>query len=398
MASKVLVVGSGAIGLRTALELLRQNVGVVLRSAHHPLNPKTCSMGSGGLWMPYKCNDKRVDKWAKDTLDELLHFSSSSGAHEKSESKSKSKSLVEIVPTLFLMNSNRGPKVDDFKNFQGSDYSAERGNVKSPSPEWTKDSRLEFQHLAIEMLEWQNQVLKLKIPRIDVMKQAGYNFAWLYKAPIVDPPRMLMNMLDEIQAHPLTVDVNVEMDPYQSVEEMVKDANENGCDGLVNCTGFGSAKLCKDEALIGGRGILLHYERGCARTIGDAGMVNDAAVLTEDGPWGTPADPVYIIPRGDVFVVGGTCYEGNTDTDLSEKERKRLMENAALMGIDTSASAPVNEWAGFRPLRETVRMEIDQELSSASGVRVLHSYGHGGSGWTTFVGVAKDATKLLLNC
>ena len=62
----------------------------------------------------------------------------------------------------------------------------------SPLPEWTKDSRIAFQHLTIEMLEWQNHVLKLKIPSIEVLKKAGYKYGWLFKPPIVDAPRMLM--------------------------------------------------------------------------------------------------------------------------------------------------------------------------------------------------------------
>ena len=203
-------------------------------------------------------------------------------------------------------------------------------------------------------------------------------------------------MLQEVMAHPLAADVNVEMkDGYQSMDEMVEDAHNHGCETLINCTGLGSAKLDKDEELVGGRGILLHYGRDCTRNIKDDDLVNDAAILTEDEPWGTSTDPVYIIPRGDVFVVGGSYHENNAETEISEKERKRLVDNAALLGIDTSTSSPVDEWTGFRPVRKNVRMEIDENFSSASKVRVFHSYGHGGSGWTTYAGVAKDTVKIL---
>ncbi|KAL9180132.1 hypothetical protein ACHAXT_008102 [Thalassiosira profunda] len=47
MPPKVLVVGSGVIGLRTALELVRREIAVCLVSPRHPLHPSTCSMGSG---------------------------------------------------------------------------------------------------------------------------------------------------------------------------------------------------------------------------------------------------------------------------------------------------------------------------------------------------------------
>jgi hypothetical protein len=113
-------------------------------------------------------------------------------------------------------------------------------------------------------------------------------------------------MLGEVMSHPLTQDVNVDMGHggYKSLDEVIEEAHTLGCDTVFNCTGMGSSKLCNDESLIPGRGILLNYNRNCSRTITDDTMRYDAAILTEDGPWGSPSDPVYIIPRGDVFVVG----------------------------------------------------------------------------------------------
>jgi D-amino-acid oxidase len=201
-------------------------------------------------------------------------------------------------------------------------------------------------------------------------------------------------MLGEVLSHPLTHDVNVEMDHggYHSLEEIIDDARAFGCDVVFNCTGLGSSKLCSDDLLVPGRGILLHYDRNCARQgIDDANMKYDAAILTEDGPWGSPTDPLYIIPRGDVFVVGGSYYEGDTGTAITEREKKRLIENATLMGIDTSLSSPDHEWVGFRPARPSIR--LDKE--NMNGVQVVHSYGHGGSGWTAYVGVAKSSVALL---
>ena len=74
-------------------------------------------------------------------------------------------------------------------------------------------------------------------------------------------------MLNEIKRHPLVTNVNVEMgNGYQSIDEMIQDAHDNGCDALANCTGLGSAKLCKDENLIGGRGVLLPALGTCTAT------------------------------------------------------------------------------------------------------------------------------------
>jgi D-amino-acid oxidase len=135
-------------------------------------------MGAGGLWMPYKCEDPRIDKWSIETLDELLSLN-------KNED-----SAIEIVPTLYLTSSHRGPGIEDFVK---SDFSTrEQEGISSPLPEWTKDPRITFQHLTIEMLSWQNQVFQLRIPSETELLGAGYTHAWFFRPPVVDPPRMLM--------------------------------------------------------------------------------------------------------------------------------------------------------------------------------------------------------------
>jgi D-amino-acid oxidase len=48
---------------------------------------------------------------------------------------------------------------------------------------------------------------------------------------------------------------------------------------------------------------------------------------------------------------------------------------------------------GLRPVRPELRLEA--ELSHACGVPVVHSYGHGGSGWTVFKGVARETAHLV---
>lgn len=379
MASKALVIGSGAIGLRTCIELLNRNVSVVLRSKYHPLNPKTCSVGSGGLWMPYKCDDPRIDNWAKETLNELLELSKLSNA-------------VEIVPTIFLMKKHAGDTVDNFADFNKNDYK-DGTNLRSVLPEWSKDPRISFQHLTTEMLSWQNTVLKLRIPSQEVLLKAGYSNAWFFRPPIVDAPRMLSNMLQEVESHPLLNDIDLEMEsPYASMEDAVKDAKTHGCDSIINCTGLGAATLCNDKQLYSGRGVLLSFDRKSTRLDSDGTLTNDAAILSEDG-WGTKEEPVYIIPRGDKLLIGGSFYEGDVHETLRDSERKRLSENARLLGVHPDEH-PTDEWAGMRPCREKVRLELDKE-SKTHGVTIVHCYGHGGSGWTAFVGCARSAVDLL---
>ena len=169
---------------------------------------------------------------------------------------------------------------------------------------------------------------------------------------------------------------------------------------MINCTGLGSKELCNDTSLVGARGILLHYDRSScvwmenedqqSESISSDGL-KDSVILIEEPPFGSETHPCYRIPRGNIIAVGGTYLEGDNTTDIRELEREKIIENAQSMGIDIHKSKPVSEWVGFRPILSTSRLELEQ----IKGVKVVHSYGYGGSGWTVFAGAAREAASLM---
>lgn len=387
---KVLVIGTGVIGLRTALELLERNASVVLESPRHPTHISTCSMGAGGLWMPFHVNDQRVNKWAQETLDELLPLGND-----------ETNALVEIVPAIVLLKDHTGPVVSDFINH--GNYKCEPGTHTETStfPEWTTmDERIAFQHMTIEMLSWQNIVYRLRIPSQEELIDAGYSYAWLFRPPIVDAPKMLQHLLQEVSNHPNIESINVETGhEYESVQQLRDRAVELNCDTVVNCTGLGASRICLDDHLVGARGILLHFDRSaCVRrpSVIESSYGNNIhdAVITTEVIWGSDTMPCYLIPRGDTIVVGGSYLEGDTELSIGDTERSQLLQNATNMGIDVEKSKIVGEWTGFRPYRQTVRCEI--ETNESNGIKVVHSYGYGGSGWTVYVGAAKECANLVL--
>lgn len=402
MASRVLVVGSGCIGLRTALELTRKRVSVVLRSPVHPLDKSNCSQGAGGLWMPYICEDARADLWGMETLNEIYPIA------EDTEN-----SLVDLRYVLSLKRKHEGPDTEDFV---ANDYHKGTGG-KSMLPNWSSDARFKFQNVTLEQVAWQNQIHQLRLPCLSTAQAAGYNHAWFFHTPVVDTTKMLESLIDELKESNNSndlgdADVDVETGVYyQSEEELFEQAKELDCDAIVNCTGMGASQLCGDSDLIGVRGILLKYDRdSCARLehkdntplAGGTNQLHDACIFATEPPWSTPEHPTYMIIRGDEIVVGGTCLDGDTEPTVRPQERKRLLENARLLGIDTDACQPKEEWVGFRPFRQEIRCEVGERNSKITathdpgGIRLVHCYGSGGSGWTIYTGLAKEATRLIL--
>ena len=117
------------------------------------------------------------------------------------------------------------------------DYIAQNYDMKgtggsSPLPLWTTDSRLQFQHLTVEMLSWQNTIFKLRIPSQAQLVAAGYKHAWFFKTPIVDSPNMLTVMFQNILKHPNTVAIHTDHE-YHSMQQVVEDAKDLGCDAVV---------------------------------------------------------------------------------------------------------------------------------------------------------------------
>ena len=331
--------------------------------------------------MPFHCDDPRTDRWAFETLDELWAMG-----------KDTSNELVEIMPAVMLHQCNTkttSRTTDTDVTFPDN----------SKLPGWSQDPRLEFQQLTVEMLAWQNTVTKLRIPSEEQLKQAGYLHAWMFQTPIVDSPKMLEALLEEVTQHP---DSNVDVETgeyYESVEHMQEVAQSLDCDTVINCSGLGSRKLCQDGQLVGGRGVLLQLERqDCPRRASMQDMEKDAVLMTDSPPWGSETNPCYVIPRGDIIAVGGTYLEGDGHPELRDSERTQLMQNAKILGVDIANAKIRGEWTGFRPSRPTTRCE--EEPPSPGGttnpVRVIHSYGHGGSGWTVNVGAAKEVANILL--
>lgn len=364
---RVLVVGAGAIGLRTAWELVNiHKIPVVVQAPVPPLDKTTCSMGAGGFWMPFRCDDERVDRWALETLDELQEYAKNSG-------------LVELLPALHVMP---GPVAE--------------------LPSWTQDKRLDFKPITIDSLyDSSGHSSLLKIPPLSDWRESGYEHAWFFQAPIVNSPMMLLHLLDQLNASGLA-EVNVETGTYmESIDQMQSTAQVLGCTAVVNCTGLGAAAICNEDdsnesdvAMQGARGVLHIYDRRtiCYRT----GGTQDALIAVDCEPWGTDSHPCYRITRGNIVIVGGTYLPGDAEKMIRPDEHEQLRENAYKLGIDTKKSRPIGEWVGFRPSRPSVRCEIE-EAATESEVKVVHNYGHGGSGWTINVGAARECAELVIS-
>lgn len=158
------------------------------------------------------------------------------------------------------------------------------------------------------------------------------------------------------------------------IEKEIYNLNELATqyDVVINCTGLGAKKLCNDDEVIPVRGqvVLLQPMQGMPIYLDNESCL-------------------YIVPRKDAVIIGGT-YEVGINSELTEALTiSRILENAYRVMPELKNSKVTGSWAGIRPCRAEVRVEKE------AGKKIIHNYGHGGSGFTLAFGCAQTVRDLL---
>ena len=146
-------------------------------------------------------------------------------------------------------------------------------------------------------------------------------------------------------------------------------------DVIVNCSGFGARALVGDTRL--------HPHRGQV-VLTAAQPLLPYAVVHED-------TLTYVIPRSGDCVLGGT-NDVSDDLDPNDDQTRDIRRRCAAIVPENVPTLEVK--VGLRPFREGgVRLEADR---TTDGRRVIHNYGHGGSGFTVSWGCAETVAAALL--
>ncbi|MBA3943122.1 MAG: FAD-binding oxidoreductase [Herpetosiphonaceae bacterium] len=192
---------------------------------------------------------------------------------------------------------------------------------------------------------------------------------FVFEAPIMETPRYLGYLLDRFtQAGGTFVQRTL-----ASINEACEDRRL-----VINCSGLGARELVGDGSMYPIRGQILRL----------APRADVSFFLDDHGPHST----VYVIPRADGIVCGGTVDVDNWDTTPDSATAARIQRDCAAL-IPGLADEPVLEHkVGLRPGRPAVRLEAEQ---LAEGKVVVHNYGHGGSGFTLSWGCAQDVLQLV---
>lgn len=217
---------------------------------------------------------------------------------------------------------------------------------------------------------------------------AGLRDAYSYSAPMIDTDVYLRWLFEGLRADGCLI---IERKLADSLEELASSLlDEFSAQLIVHCSGLGARELAAD-AMKPLRGALIRV-RNDGKSLPRISESHCAVAESELGGDGF----VFILPRGDdCLLLGGFAEpdQWELDVDFTNYEPIRQMFQRCvdflpvLRDCEIDAAEPVR--VGLRPYRErNVRLEHQR------GTRVIHNYGHGGSGVTLSWGCAAEVARI----
>jgi D-amino-acid oxidase len=198
----------------------------------------------------------------------------------------------------------------------------------------------------------------------------GYGFGLRYAVPLAEMPHYLPWLEGRLRA----LGGQVSRRQLRSLDEV-----GDGADVVINCAGLGAGALVDDPSVFPVRGQIVR--------VGNPGLT--MSVRDE----GHPGGRAYVHPRTVDCILGGTLDEGQWDTAVDPDVGAAILARCADLVPALRDARILQQIVGLRPGRPTVRLEESERLRS--GARVVHNYGHGGSGITLSWGCAREVTALV---
>jgi D-amino-acid oxidase len=355
---RALVVGAGVTGLTTSLCLRRSGFDVVVVAERFA--PDVVSVVAGALW-----------EWPPAVC----------GHHVDEVSLARSRDWCRTSYRIFTELAAR------------PGMGAEIGVFVRPVVFYFKEPVRERPADLAKMNELRGEVRDFVhdaalIDRHHVNPGSGVVDAYGHAAPMIDTDVYMSWLMSEVTAAGCTVIQGRISGSLRERETQLRGLFDADC--IVNCTGLGAAELCGDE-MYPLRGALIR-----ARNDGSSmPRVTTAHCVAHDLA-STEQDMVFIVPRGrDMLLLGGMTEPDEWGLDIGLDNYGPVGDMLArcryflpiLESAEIDADEPVR--VGLRPFRKgNVRLEAEP------GTRIIHNYGHGGSGVTFSWGCALEATDL----
>ncbi|XP_057295717.1 D-aspartate oxidase-like [Hydractinia symbiolongicarpus] len=331
---KIAIIGAGIIGVSTAYRLKTTFPDLDVTVISKDFSPNTVSDVAAGFWEPF-C-------FGKTPLDNVMKWS---------------KETYDLV--IETIRDDPDSAKCGFSRCHGYNLS-ENNSIEIPS--WTKivhDFKVMFEEDLKGFPEFAN---------------SGFSFTTVFIEPLKYIP-WLSKGFEKLGG--------------RFVRQTVTSLGEvcNTYDVIVNCTGFGSKTLLDDNLMYPIKGQVMRVK---------APWVKEFVIYE------THDRVSYVLPNQDWVILGGTKYENNPNTDVWIGDKAAIINGVLELCPSLKHATHLSDWAASRPCRSSMRVEKEDLLvpakDGARTVKVVHNYGHGGSGVTVHWGCAGEAVQLITQC
>jgi len=352
--ARVLVIGAGVSGLTTALCLHQKGFEVTVVA--EKFAPQIVSVVAGALW-----------EWPPAVC----------GFHQDQRSLERSKQWCMISYEKFFAlaeNERTGVFIRPVTFYFRYDVQANPRALHKM--EEIQDHVKGFRHDPALITEHQ------------VNPNIGLKDAYRHLAPMVDTDTYMGWLLDQVrEAGCVILTQRIDGDLR---EQELRLMQQFDVDAIVNCSGLGACELAKDD-MYPLRGALIRVKND------GSAMPRITEAHTVPHETGDEQDLVFIVPRGkNMLLLGGLTEPDEWSTGINLENyspiRDMLQRCVEFLPILKQACIDPKEpvRAGLRPLRrENVRLEQE------AGTRIIHNYGHGGSGVTFSWGCALEVAEQM---
>jgi D-amino-acid oxidase len=352
---RVLVVGAGVSGLTTALSLAR--AGIEVEVVAEKFQSDLVSVVAGALW-----------EWPPAVC----------GYHRDQTSLARSKAWAMESYEIFS-DLARDPATGVFMR---------RANFYFTTPQTARELH-KMNELAPKVRGF------VRDPGLaeanGVTPETGIVDAYAFIAPMIDTDQYMGWLRRQVEDAGVTITQGRIRGRLADQEARL--CREFGAGAIVNCTGLGSAEM---------HGAQMYPLRGAlVRVINDGSRmpkVTEAHCVSH--PEGsTEQDMVFIVPRGEnMLLLGGLTEEDEWSLDIGlhnyqpvrDMYRRCLDFMPVLARGEIDPDEPVR--VGLRPLRNG-NVCLEREAAT----RVVHNYGHGGSGFSFSWGCAHEVTASVMD-
>lgn len=334
---RVVVVGAGVIGLSVGLCLtktLGNQVDVTVIADKFSQNGGITSNGAGAIFLPSGKNYTTSTTNAK-FLEDTQRWA-----------KDTHKWLMEVYQSS-ARNDAGLTEIPFFICYNG----------KHQMP-WLKDMFADFKSLS------SSEVKAVCLP-------SRLQTVWSYKSFCIIPMKYLHWLTQKFRENGGLV----AWQQIHSLDEL------KSYDVIVNCTGLGARELVSDSTVYSVRGQMVEV-RGPRI---EQGIYNREPDLSHIA---------YLFPRNGRIVLGGTAQSHNWSTEVDAAMTDAIYQKCLELCPQLEGAEVVDEWACLRPVRDTVRLEMESESSPV----IIHNYGHGGQGYINSWGSALEVTGLVEKC